>query len=92
MPERSEWLVAEGGAKRNPRYRDGSHVAKDAKTVAKEADIRVLRFSFDGGYSGGCANAYPRLRALGLSPSAFNLLGWIPSWQLIAAINRITTR
>ena len=79
MPERSEWLLAEGVAKRNPRYRDGSHVAKDAKTVAKEADIRVLRFSFDGGYSGGCANAYPRLRALGLSPSAFNLSGWIPS-------------
>ena len=78
MPERSEWLLAEGGAKRNPRYRDGSHAAKDAKTVAKEADIRVLLFSFDGGYSGGCANAYPRLRALGLSPSAFNLSGCIP--------------
>ena len=93
MPERSEWLLADGGAKRNPRYRDGSHVAKDAKTVAKEADIRVLRFSFDGGYSGGCANAYPRLRALGLSPSAFNLSGWIPPQQLTAsppgdAINR----
>ena len=92
MPERSEWLLAEGEAKRNPRYRDGSHVAKDAKTVAKEADIRVLRFSFDGGYSGGCANAYPRLRALGLSPSAFNLSGWIPPRHLFAAINRITVR
>ena len=72
MPERSEWLVAGGGAKRNPRYRDGSHVAKDAKTVAKEADIRVLRFSFDGGYSGGCANAYQakitRAIALGIQP------------------------
>ena len=83
MPERSERLVAEGGAKRNPRYRDGSHVAKDAKTVAKEADIRVLRFSFDGGYSGGCANAYPakstRAIALGIQP--FRL-------DTIVAINR----
>ena len=27
MPERSEWLVAEGGAKRNPRYHDAHHNA-----------------------------------------------------------------
>ena len=27
MPERSEWLVAGGGAKRNPRYRDTRHYA-----------------------------------------------------------------
>ena len=48
MPERSEWLVAGGEAKRNPRNRDGSHVAKDAETVAKEADIRVLRIMVGG--------------------------------------------
>ena len=26
-PEQSEWLLAEGGAKRNPRYRDTPHDA-----------------------------------------------------------------
>ena len=30
MPERSEWLVAEGVAKRNPRYRATPHNAKNA--------------------------------------------------------------
>ena len=29
----------------------------------------------------------PRLRALGLSPSAFNLSGWIPSHTIAAIIN-----
>ena len=80
MPERSEWLLADGGAKRNPRYRDGSHVAKDAKTVAKEADIRVLlAFLLMVGIPWVALTLTPRLRLLGLSPSAFNLSGWIPS-------------
>ena len=31
MPERSEWLVAEGGAKRNPRYRHTHHDASERR-------------------------------------------------------------
>ena len=34
----------------------------------------------------------PRLRALGLKPSAFNLSGWIPPQPITAANNRITAK
>ena len=75
MPERSEWLLAEGVAKRNPRYRDGSHVAKDAKTVAKEADIRVFQTHQVGWHdTEGFATLHPRLRATRFA-RAFDLSG-----------------
>ena len=78
MPERSEWLVAEGAAKRNPRYRATHHYAKNANIGFLGDNIRVIQTLFFGGRcSGGVAlTLHPRLRALGLKPSAFNLSGW----------------
>ena len=54
---------------------------KDANVVAKEADFRVFQTLFLGSYGIPRVTLmlHPRLRALGLSPSAFNLSGWIPS-------------
>ena len=46
MPERSEWLVAEGGAKRNPRYRATHHYAKNAKITCFGGCFRVLQTLF----------------------------------------------
>ena len=61
--------------KRNPRYRDGSHAAKDAKTVAKEADIRVFQTHHGGRHdTEGYASLHPRLRAT-RSARAFDLSG-----------------
>ena len=81
MPERSEWLVAEGVAKRNPRYRNISVMRlKDAKIGFLCSCFRVFQtlFFVDVGVPGVALTLNPRLKALGLSPSAFNLSGWIP--------------
>ena len=81
MPERSEWLVAGGVAKRNPRYRDDHHYASERR------ENRLLRrllsrppdaFHEDVDIPGVALTLNPRLRALGLKPSAFNLSGWLP--------------
>ena len=48
MPERSEWLVAEGGAKRNPRYRDAHRDAKNANIGFLGNRFRVLQTLFLG--------------------------------------------
>ena len=40
MPERSEWLVAEGGAKRNPRYHATHRDAKNANITFPGGNIR----------------------------------------------------
>ena len=60
MPERSEWLVAEGVAKRNPRYRNAHHYASEERE--NRLPRRLLSrlsdaFLYGGMYSGGCANA-----------------------------------
>ena len=76
MPERSEWLLAEGGAKRNPRYRN---IFRDA---SERRENRLpwrqhsrLSDTFRGGHTapGVAMTLNPRLRALGLRPrhSAF---------------------
>ena len=50
MPERSEWLVAGGGAKRNPRYRDAHRYAleKNANIGNFSICFRVLQTLFMG--------------------------------------------
>ena len=74
MPERSEWLVAEGGAKRNPRYSDTPHNAKNANIGNLGDNIRVFQtLFFENRHSGGCAIAPPpakstRAIALGIQP------------------------
>ena len=46
MPEQSEWLLAEGGAKRNPRYRDSHHEAKNANIGFLGGGFRVIQTLF----------------------------------------------
>ena len=91
MPERSEWLVAGGGAKRNPRYRNAHHYASERRE--NHLLLRLLSrppdaFHGDDDIPGVALTLNPRLRALGLSPSAFNPSGWI----LLHTNNRISIR
>ena len=46
MPERSEWLLAEGGVKRNPRYRATNHDAKNANIGFLGVCFRVFQTLF----------------------------------------------
>ncbi len=46
MPERSEWLLAGGGAKRNPRYRAANHDAKNANITFNGGCFRVFQTLF----------------------------------------------
>ena len=71
MPWRSEWLVAGGGAKRNPRYHDTTHYA------FKEREYHFLwrplsrppdAFLGDDDFPGVALTLNPRLRALRLRP------------------------
>ena len=48
MPERSEWLLAGGGAKRNPRYRATHHYAKNANIGFFGNRFRVFQTLFLG--------------------------------------------
>ena len=71
MPERSEWLVAEGGAKRNPRYHDAHHNAFEEREnrlpwqlISRPPDA----FLGGDGFPGVALTLNPRLRALGLRP------------------------
>ena len=74
MPERSKWLLAEGAAKRNPRYRDAPHDAKNANNGFLGGGFRVFQTLFFWGYcSWGCAIAPPQAKstraiALGIQP------------------------
>ena len=54
---------------------------KDAKIGFLGSCFRVFQtlFFVDVGVPGVALTLNPRLKALGLSPSAFNLSGWIPS-------------
>ena len=71
MPERSEWLVAEGAAKRNPRYRGSHHDASERREnrlprrlLSRLSDAFLLM-----AYIPGVAlSLNPRLKALGLRP------------------------
>ena len=73
-PEQSEWLLAEGAAKRNPRYRDALFDAKNANIGFLGSGFRVFQTLFFWGYcSGGYADAPPpatstRAIALGIQP------------------------
>ena len=95
MPERSEWLLAGGGAKRNPRYRDAHRYASERREnhlllplLSRLPDA----FHGDDGIPGVALTLNPRLRALGLSPSAFNLSGWLSHHHHLAAIkNKVST-
>ena len=66
MPERSEWLLAEGGAKRNPRYRNAHHYASERREY--RLPWRVFSrlsdaFLVDDGIPGVTLTLHPRLRA-----------------------------
>ena len=70
MPERSEWLVAEGGAKRNPRYHATPPLCEEReyhllwRLFSRLSDAFLLM-----AYIPGVAlSLNPRLRALGLRP------------------------
>ena len=73
-PEQSEWLLAEGAAKRNPRYRDALFDAKNANIGFLGSGFRVFQTLFFWGYcSWGCAIAPPQAKstraiALGIQP------------------------
>ena len=71
MPERSEWLVAEGAAKRNPRYRGSHHDASERRE--NRLPWRLLSRLSDAFLYGACIpwvalSLNPRLKALGLRP------------------------
>ena len=71
MPERSEWLLAEGGAKRNPRYRNIFRDASERREnrLPWQLFSRLSdAFSMGAGVPGVALTLNPRLRALGLRP------------------------
>ncbi len=66
---------------------------KDAKIGFLGDNIRVFQtLSLEACVPGVALTLNPRLQALGLSPSAFNLSGWIPTRHKIASNNRITAK
>ena len=95
MPERSEWLVAGGAAKRNPRYHTTPLDASERREnrLPRRQHSRLSdAFLGSATVPGVTLTLYPRLRALGLRPrhSTFQV-GYLPH-LIIAANNRITTR
>ena len=71
MPERSEWLVAGGGAKRTPRYRDTRHYAfekREYHLLWRPFSRPPDAFLGDDGFPGVALTLNPRLRALRLRP------------------------
>ena len=80
MPEQSEWLLAEGAAKRNPRYRYALFDAKNANIGNLGDNIRVFQtLFFEDKHSGGYADAPPpakstRAIALGIQPFRLDTL------------------
>ena len=95
MPERSEWLLAEGGAKRNPRYHATHRYAserRENRLPRRQHSRPPDAFLGDDDIPGVALTLHPRLRALGLRPrhSTFQV-GYLPH-LIIAANNRITAR
>ena len=100
MPEQSEWLVAEGGAKRNPRYRNTHYYASERRENRLPWQLLSRlpdAFTIIAGIPGVALTLHPGLQALGLKPSAVNLSGWIPTnatrqykTQIITNLARIT--
>ena len=70
MPERSEWLVAGGVAKRNPRYRDAPPLCEERENRLPRRLLSRLSDAFLYGacIPGVALTLNPRLRALGLRP------------------------
>ena len=71
MPERSEWLLAGGVAKRNPRYRATHHYASERREnrLPRRLFSRLSDAFLLMAYIPGVAlTLNPRLRALGLRP------------------------
>ena len=71
MPERSEWLLAGGVAKRNPRYRDAQPLCEEREYRLPRRLLSRLSDAFlggDDGFPGFALTLNPRLRALGLRP------------------------
>ena len=70
MPERSEWLVAGGGAKRNPRYHATPPLCEEREyhfprhLLSRPPDA----FHVDDDIPGVALTLNPRLQALGLRP------------------------
>ncbi len=93
MPERSEWLVAEGERSVTLGIMPPHHYAKNANITFLGICFRVLQtlFFLVAGIPGVALTLNPRLRALGLKPSAFNLSGWIPSHTIAAIIDKNNT-
>ena len=86
MPERSEWSEAGGGAKRSPRYHNAHQDAfeeRENRLPCRLFSRLSDAFLDDDGIPGVALTLTPRLRALGLSSSAFNLSGWIPSMPIM---------
>ena len=76
MPEQSEWLLAGGAAKRNPRYHATHRYAserRENRLPRRQHSRPPDAFLGDDGFPGVALKLNPRLRALGLSPSAYNL-------------------
>ena len=71
MPERSEWLVAGGAAKRNPRYHDTHHYAfekREYHLLWRPFSRHPDAFPGNDGFPGVALTLNPRLRALRLRP------------------------
>ena len=70
MPERSEWLVAGGVAKRNPRYRDAPPLCEERENRLPRRLLSRLSDAFLYGacIPGVALSLNPRLKALGLRP------------------------
>ena len=69
-PEQSEWLVAEGAAKRNPRYRIHPPLCEEREYRLPRLLLSRLSDAFlgDDGIPGVTLTLHPRLKALGLRP------------------------
>ena len=94
MPERSEWLVAEGVAKRNPRYRDAPPLCEERENRQPQQLLSRLSDAFLYGacIPGVALTLNPRLRALGLRPRHSTFQVGHLAYQKTAANNRITAK
>ena len=69
MPERSEWLLAGGVAKRNPRYREHPPLCeREYRLLWRLLSRPPDAFHGDVDIPGVALTLNPRLRALGLRP------------------------
>ena len=71
MPEQSEWLLAGGAAKRNPRYHATHRYAserRENRLPRRQHSRPPDTFLLMTGIPGVTLTLHPRLRALGLRP------------------------